>query len=156
MIPVGIPLFCTSKVPWELAGKFSAAKAVGSVSNLHVQCPSATPGIHHQHKEEERAKPGSCPLQTQPVGFQCQAQVLPPKLLLPALSLSQNSLVLHMLLHAGHSEQRASHGLSLWVLAGVEEGQHKEQHFGQEMEKRTLLDSPKIVYPPKAWGKASQ
>lgn len=133
-----IPLFCSSRVPWDLAGKFSAAKAAGSVSNLHIPRPPATPGTHHHHREEEkRAKPGSCP--PTPVGAQHLAQVLPPKPLLPTLSLSQKSQVLHILLRARHLEQRASRGLSAGAWAGMEGGQHKEQHFGQEMDKRALL-----------------
>lgn len=145
--PGWIPWFCSSKVPWELAGKFSAVKAAGSVSHLHSSVPLlpqgntiTTKGTRKEPSSGAAPPNPACwhfPLDSNAKHRSCQ-----PKPLFPALSLPQNSLL----------EQRASPGISVWAWAGTEGGRHKEQHLGQEMGKRASL--PESREQPPATGAA--
>lgn len=167
MIPVGIPLFCSSKVPWELAGKLSAAKAAGSVSNLHVQCPPATPATHHHHKEEEKgaapSKPGLFALLLDSKGrhrscqhSHCSLPFPEPQLPsaahpAPCWALGAKGKSRTQGLGVGRSGGRAAQGAALWAgdgqkgIIASEQGATPIQ--GSCQSQSALLDSPPIALP---------
>lgn len=156
MIPVGIPSFCPGNWPGS-----SLQQRQWYLSEISISSVPLLPQGHSITTQRRRDKPGSCPLQTQPAGTPCWIPVpgtgpvtkatapCPFPIPCPRIPMCCTSCSRHL-------EQRASHGLSVWARAGMEGGQHKEQHFGQEMEKRSLLPESREQPPAKGAAKVSQ